>query len=83
MRLIDELRPKSGCDFIRAFAQQMQIAVFLAIVELPLADRLQAMAIVHRITRPDMAATRIKGFEELADYMMAKVAERRTRPGEV
>jgi cytochrome P450 len=81
-RLIDEMVPRGGCEFIGDFAQQMPIAVFLSMVGLPLEDRAQVMAIVHRITRPDVPETRMKGFEELAAYMMAKVAERRAHPGE-
>jgi cytochrome P450 len=82
VRMIEELRPRGGCEFIGDFAQQMPIAVFLAMVGLPLSDRSTVMAIVHRITRPDVPETRMKGFEELAAYMMARVAERRADPGE-
>lgn len=82
VRLIEELRPQGGCEFIGDFAQQMPIAVFLSMVGLPLADRARVMAIVHRITRPDVPETRMKGFEDLAAYMMARVAERRAHPGD-
>ena len=75
--LIEELKPKGGCEFVRDFAQQMPIAIFLSMLELPLADRPIIMDIVDRIIRPDLPETRMRGFEDLGRYTMAKVEERR------
>lgn len=79
--LIDALVPQGGCEFVGDFAQQMPIAVFLSMLDLPLTDRPEIMAIVARITRPDRPDARMQGFDELARYMMAKVDERRAAPG--
>jgi cytochrome P450 len=82
IELVETLRPQGGCEFVRDFAQQMPIAVFLSMLDLPLEDRPQVMAIVDRIIRPDVAETRMRGFEDLGRYTMQKVAERRTNPGD-
>ncbi len=79
--LIEALAPRGGCEFIGDFAQQMPIAIFMGMLDLPAGDREPVMAIVDRIIRPDVPATRMLGFEQLADYTMAKVRERRAVPG--
>jgi cytochrome P450 len=50
-------------------------------LDLPPQDRGHIMAIVDRIVRPDVPETRMRGFEELAEYTMGKVRERRDAPG--
>ena len=79
--LIEELEPRGACEFVADFAQQMPIAVFMAMLDLPAQDRPVIMEIVDRIIRPDLPETRHRGFAELADYTMAKVQERRAAPG--
>ncbi|HEX8056644.1 MAG TPA: cytochrome P450 [Novosphingobium sp.] len=80
--LIETLAPQGSCEFIGDFAQQMPIAIFMGMLDLPPEDRGHIMGIVDRIIRPDMPETRMQGFEELAGYTMAKVRERRAAPGE-
>ncbi len=78
--LIEELEPHGACEFVTDFAQQMPIAVFMSMLDLPAQDRPIIMAIVDRIIRPDVPETRHRGFADLADYTMAKVRERRAAP---
>ncbi len=80
--LIEELEPKGQCEFVADFAQQMPIAIFMGMLDLPADDRPVIMAIVDRIIRPDVPETRIQGFADLADYTMAKVRERRAAPSD-
>ncbi|MBV1687803.1 cytochrome P450 [Novosphingobium sp. G106] len=80
--LIETIAPLGRCEFICDFAQQMPIAIFMGMLDLPAGDRDHIMAVVDRIIRPDVPETRMRGFEELADYTMAKVRERRASPGE-
>lgn len=80
--LIEEFAPRGHCEFVSEFAQQMPIAVFMGMVDLPAADRPLIMAIVHRIIRPDVPETRMRGFAELGDYMLGKIGERRATPGD-
>ena len=79
--LIEELEPQGQCEFVADFAQQMPIAIFMSMLDLPAQDRPLIMAIVDRIIRPDVPETRHRGFADLADYAMAKVRERRASPG--
>jgi cytochrome P450 len=79
--LIEALEPRGTCEFVADFAQQMPIAIFMSMLDLPAQDRPVIMAIVDRIIRPDLPETRIMGFADLADYTMAKVRERRSAPG--
>ena len=80
VRLIEELEPKGQCEFVADFAQQMPIAVFMSMLDLPPEDRPVILAITDRIIRPDVPETRLQGFADLADYTMAKVRERRAAP---
>lgn len=80
--LIEEIAPRGHCEFVADFAHHMPIAIFMGLLDLPIADRPVIMAIADRIVRPDVPATRMRGFAELADYTMAKVAERRAAPGD-
>src|SRR3546814_2915808 len=38
-QLIDEMKPRGGCEFMADFALQMPIIVFLRLVDLPASDR--------------------------------------------
>lgn len=80
--LIEELQPKGQCEFVADFAQQMPIAIFMGMLDLPARDRPVIMAIVDRIIRPDVPETRHRGFADLAGYTMAKVCERRAAPAD-
>lgn len=80
--LIEDMRPRGGCDFVADFAQNMPIAVFMRMLDLPAGDRPEILAIVDRIVRPDVPETRMRGFADLATYTMAKVRERRAVPGD-
>ena len=79
--LIEDLEPRGACEFVADFAQQMPIAVFMAMLDLPPEDRPVIIAIVDRIIRPDVPETRHRGFADLAGYTMAKVLQRRAAPG--
>lgn len=80
VRLIDELEPRGACEFVADFAQQMPIAVFMSMLDLPPEDRPVILAITDRIIRPAEPEMRIQGFADLADYTMAKVRQRRAVP---
>lgn len=80
--LIEALAPQGQCEFISDFAQQMPIAIFMGMLDLPPNDRGRIMGIVDRIIRPDAPETRMRGFDELAGYTMTKIRERRSAPGD-
>ena len=80
--LIEELEPRGHCEFVADFAQQMPIAVFMGMLDLPAEDRTQLLAITDRIVHPPVPEARLQGFEDLAEYTMAKVRERKAAPGD-
>ena len=79
--IIERLGPTGRCEFVADFAQQMPIAIFMGMLDLPAIDQPVIMEIVDRIVRPDQPDTRMQGFADLADYTMKKVAERKASPG--
>lgn len=79
--IIEELAPKGRCEFVADFAQHMPIAIFMGMLDLPSSDWPIIMGIVDHIIRPDAPETRMRGFADLADYTLDKVAERRAEPG--
>lgn len=80
--IIEQLEPRGACEFVSEFAQQMPIAVFMGMLDLPAGDQPIIMGIVERIIRPDVPESRMHGFADLASYTMAKVGERRAEPGD-
>jgi cytochrome P450 len=81
IKLIDDMFEAGECDFVPAFAQQMPIAIFMAMVDLPLSDRPRLLKISDSVVRPATADERTKGFEDLKSYINEKVNERRANPG--
>jgi cytochrome P450 len=81
VKLIDEMFEHGECDFVADFAQQMPIAIFMAMVDLPLEDRPSLLRISDAIVRPATAEERVQGFADLQAYIRQKVAERRAVPG--
>lgn len=74
--LIDELRPRGGCEFMRDFALHMPVAVFLQLLGLPLTDREKLLDIVQRFTRSTDDKLRNNGLHEVFDYLRPVVADR-------
>jgi cytochrome P450 len=81
IKLIDDMFEAGECDFVPAFAQQMPIAIFMAMVDLPLSDRPRLLKISDAVVRPATADERVKGLEDLKSYINQKVNERRANPG--
>ncbi|RZI76428.1 MAG: cytochrome P450 [Pseudomonas sp.] len=77
VELIENLAPHGHCEFVADFAQQMPIAVFMGMLDLPREDRPLIMAIVDKIIRPETPAQRMAGFTELAKYTLGRLAEHR------
>lgn len=79
--LIDKLKPLGGCEFVSAFAKQMPIVTFLKLVNLPLEDRLELLAISEKASRPRSVAENIKAQEEINVYLRPWIAKRKAQPG--
>jgi len=79
--LIDGLRLKGECEFVRDFAHVLPIVMFLRIMKLPLEDRELLMNLAHRLARPRDSADKMDAYENIFAYMGNVVNERRAHPG--
>lgn len=81
IELIEGLMERGECDFVQEFAHQMPIAIFMAMVDLPIADRPELLTIADKVVRPQTAEQRLEGFAELKAYLDVKIGERRLERG--
>ena len=80
--LIEEVRPKGGCNFIASYAEQFPVRVFLAMVNLPLADVPKLKYLSDQLIRPDGSMTYPQVMKAFDDYMAPYIHMRRANPGE-
>lgn len=80
--LIDGFKDRGQCDFVRDFAEQLPVTIFMKLVDLPLADLPKLKHLADQFTRPDGSMT----YPEVADafraYLTPVLAERRGGSGE-
>jgi cytochrome P450 len=81
IRLIEGFKPSGRCEFVRDFAEHLPIAIFMAMVNLPAADRPMLLEIARGVVRPDTPEQRTEKLVELREYGMAKLRTRRREPG--
>lgn len=79
--LIDGFCAKGACDFTTEYAQPFPIGVFLAMLNLPMADASRLKRIADQITRPDGSMSMAEASEEFFRYLRPWIAERRRNPG--
>lgn len=80
--LIEGFADRGRCDFTAEYAQVLPIRLFMALVDLPLAD---ADAIRHWaecMTRPNPPMPFEEARQRFFDYLAPVIAERRAAPGE-
>lgn len=91
-RLVAELAPKGGCDFIADFALRFPTEVFLALLGLPVADADRLVPYVDAFFRgfggdPDEQEAMAGALVDIRTYWVDAVAERRDeaepRPGDL
>ena len=80
--LIDSFHAKGECEFIGDFAQHLPIIVFLKMVNLPLEDRPQLLAMADGLTRGTTVEVRNQAVTDLMAYLEKWIVERRLHPGE-
>lgn len=80
IEMIDDFKPRGGCEFIGDFALQLPIAIFLALTNLPAEDRLKLLEWTEYVTRgtPDQ---HVEGFRQMNAYIGKLVAARKADPG--
>jgi cytochrome P450 len=82
IRLIENLQPRGGCEFVADFAQYLPIEVFMTIVDVPASDRDQLLAWANEIMRPASADSVGITLQAIFAYANEKIAARRKNPGE-
>lgn len=82
IKLIEELKPRGGCEFIADFAQHLPIEVFMGIVDLPTGDRKMLLGWADSMVRPETPETPMLTIQKIFAYMREKIAERRAKPGD-
>ena len=86
-RLIEELVPRGGCDFIADFALRYPTEVFLAMIGLPQSDAEMFVRWVEDFFRgfggdPEGLEPMVKALDGIRDYWVAALEERRGEPEE-
>jgi cytochrome P450 len=79
--LIDGFYPRGECNFTTEYAEPFPIGVFLAMVNLPMADAPRLKVIADQITRPDGSLSMADASEKFFQYLQPWIVERRLRPG--
>jgi len=82
IELIEGFKPDGGCDFIRDFAQQLPMIIFLKIVDLPLDHRQKLIDWVSTGLRSIDTAKRIAARANLNEYMETLLDQRLAAPGD-
>ncbi len=82
VRLIEQLRPSGGCDFVTDFAQHLPIQVFMSIVNVPAEDRDRLLEWADGMVRPEKREDVHETIKHIFAYASQKIAERRAHPGE-
>ena len=81
VELIDGFQARGECEFVRDFALQLPIAIFLALTDLPASDRLKLLEWTEYVTRGTSLEQRMEGFMRMDEYVGRLIAERRAKPG--
>ncbi|MEP7349565.1 MAG: cytochrome P450 [Sphingorhabdus sp.] len=82
IRLIEEMAPKGGCEFIEDFARKLPIAVFMTIVDLPFEDRTILLPHAETVVRSNDVKARRDSQSFMHEYLKGWVEQRREQPGD-
>jgi cytochrome P450 len=82
IRLVEQLRPRGGCEFVTEFAQHLPIEVFMSIVDVPAGDREQLLKWADGMVRPEHHEDVHNTIRQIFGYAATKIAERRAKPGD-
>jgi cytochrome P450 len=81
VELIESVRPKGACEFVRDFAEKLPIIVFLNMMDLPLEDREYLLGLSHQNVAPSTPELRVESHKRLAAYISSHIEEREKKPG--
>ena len=81
VELIEEVRPKGGCDLLVDFAAHFPIRVFMQMVDLPRDDAPLMKYWTDQVVHPDGSMTLEETMRKFHEYLEPVVRERRSKPG--
>jgi camphor 5-monooxygenase len=81
VEMIESFRLKGRCDFVRDFAEQMPLRIFMQMVELPFADAPRLKYLADQYTRGQPGVSYEDVGRELMEYIQPIVRERRGKTG--
>lgn len=81
VELIEEVRPKGGCDLLDDFAAHFPIRVFMQMVDLPRDDAPMMKYWTDQVVHPDGSMTLEETMRKFHEYLEPVVRERRGKPG--
>jgi cytochrome P450 len=80
--LIDELRPRGGCEFVADIGKKLPVNVFLRMAGAPESDREMLVELTERVVRhPERSVREAAGYE-IGAYVMKAFEQRRDALGE-
>ena len=79
--LIEDVRADGRCNFTTAYAEQLPVRIFLALVDLPMADAPRLKYLSDQVVRPDGAMTYAEAMSAFSDYLAPHIEARRAKPG--
>ena len=81
VRLIEEVAARGSCEFVSELSLEMPIGIFLGLVDLPEADRLELLSYAEKMVRGRTHEEQAEGFTRNYEYLARVFAERRGKPG--
>jgi cytochrome P450 len=80
--LIDQLKPRGGCEFVGEFGRIMPVIVFLHLIELPTERRDEFVGWAMRFINADDQQAKDRAGDEVARFIGRVLDEREADPGE-
>ena len=77
IRIIEDLKPKGGCEYIDDFAKQLPIIAFMDLMGLPAEDADHLLPFVEISARSSDLEAREEAIGKVGEYIRTKVEERR------
>jgi camphor 5-monooxygenase len=76
------IKERGECEFMREFATEMPVVVFLQFLDLPLSDRERLLEIGENVVKPKPGVHRAAPLQELMDYLRPIIESRLASPGD-
>jgi cytochrome P450 len=81
VQMIESFRMKGRCNFVRDFAEQMPLRIFMEMVELPFSDAPRLKYLADQYTRPEPGVSYEDVGREFMAYLQPIIRDRRGQKG--